>query len=119
MQPTWQQKGKRVLIDHRTYNVRPGTMQKHLKLYEEHGFAVQKRHLGEPLAYMTTETGADVNCYIHIWVYEDAADRARKRAALQKDPEWHRYLEMSGAAGYLIRQENRLMTPVAFAPVKR
>ncbi|MFC3127285.1 NIPSNAP family protein [Pseudoroseomonas globiformis] len=104
-----------MLIDHRTYICRPGTIRKHLALYEEHGWAVQRRHLGEPVAYLTTETG-DVNCYVHIWAYADAADRATKRAALQADPGWQRYLEISAQAGYLISQRNSLMVPAAFAP---
>ncbi|MCI0755688.1 NIPSNAP family protein [Teichococcus vastitatis] len=107
-----------LLIDHRTYTVKPGTLKKHMALYAEHGFEVQKRHLGEPLAYLLTETG-DVNSYVHIWAYESAADRAQKRAALQADPAWSAYLEKSAAAGYLIRQENKLMLPVPFAPIKR
>lgn len=56
-----------MLYDVRTYTCRPGTLKKHLALYAEHGFAIQKRHLGTPLAYMQTETG-DVNSYMHIWV---------------------------------------------------
>ena len=107
-----------MLVDHRTYTVRPGTIRKQLALYEKHGLAPQKRHFGEPLAYLVTETG-DVNTYVHIWVYEDAADRARKRAALMADPEWLAYLEMNAEAGFLLKQENKLMTDVAFAPIKR
>jgi hypothetical protein len=49
-----------------------------------------------------------------VWVYEDAADRAEKGAALQADPAWTNYLEMSAEAGYLIRQENRILQQVAF-----
>ena len=52
-----------------------------MALYEKYGWAVQKRHFGEPLAWIVAETG-DVNSYVHIWVYEDAADRNRKRAAM-------------------------------------
>lgn len=107
-----------MLVDHRTYTVRPGTLRKQLSLYEKHGFAPQKRHFGEPLAYLATETG-DVNTYVHIWVYEDAADRARKRASLMADPEWLAYLEMNAEAGFLLKQENKLMTDVAFAPIRR
>jgi hypothetical protein len=107
-----------MLLDHRTYTCRAGTIRKHLAIYEQSGLAVQKRHLGEPLAYLLTETG-DVNSYVHIWVYEDAADRARKRAAMQADPEWQAYLEKSGEAGYLLKQENKLMTPASFAPLQR
>ena len=74
-----------MLIDHRTYTVRAGALRKQLALYEKHGLAHQKRHFGEPLAWLVSETG-DVNSYVHIWVYEDAEDRNRKRAALFKDP---------------------------------
>jgi hypothetical protein len=104
-----------MLLDHRTYFCRPGTLKKHLALYEQQGWPVQTRHLGMPFAYLTTETG-DVNSFVHIWMYEDAADRARRRAAMQADPDWIAYQEKSGEAGYLIRQENKLMIPAPFAP---
>ena len=102
-----------MLYDLRTYTCTPGKIKKHLALYAEHGFDVQRRHLGEPVVYLQTETG-DVNSYVHIWAYDDAADRARKRAALQADPEWAKYLVLSADAGYLQSQTNRLMTPVPF-----
>ena len=102
-----------MLYDVRTYTCRPGTLKKHLALYAEHGFAIQKRHLGTPLAYLQTETG-DVNSYMHIWVYEDATDRAAKRAAMQKDPDWIAYGVKSAEGGYLMSQTNVLMTEVPF-----
>ncbi len=107
-----------MLIDHRTYTLRPGTMGKAMALYEEFGMKAQKRHLGEPLAYLITESG-ELNTYVHIWVYKDAADRAAKRAAMQADPEWQLFLQKTGEAGYLIKQENKLMTPAPFAPINR
>ncbi|MCA0942847.1 NIPSNAP family protein [Salipiger pacificus] len=102
-----------MLYDHRTYTCRPGTIRKHLALYGEHGFDVQRRHLGEPAVYAAVETG-DVNSYVHIWVYADAADRAARRAALAADPEWQAYLGKSAEAGYLVSQVNQLMAPVPF-----
>lgn len=107
-----------MLIDHRTYTLRPGTLRKQVELYEQYGLVPQKRHFGEPLAWLVAETG-DVNSYVHIWVYDDFADRAKKCAALFKDPEWLVYIEKTGAAGYLLKQESKLMTPAHFAPVKR
>lgn len=107
-----------MLIDHRTYTVRPGTLPLQLKLYEEHGMAAQKRHLGEPLAYLITESG-ELNTFVHIWVYQDAADRTARRAAMAADPEWQAYLKKNAEAGYLIKQENKLMTPAPFAPIRR
>ncbi len=72
-----------MLVDHRTYTVKPGTMAKQMALYQEFGLVPQKRHLGEPLAYLITESG-EVNTFVHIWVYKDAADRATKRAAMSR-----------------------------------
>lgn len=107
-----------MLIDHRTYTVKPGTMAKQMAIYQEYGFNVQKRHLGEPLAYLITESG-EVNTFVHIWAYKDAADRAARRAAMQADPEWQVYLQKTAEAGYLIGQRNNLMAPAPFAPINR
>jgi len=106
-----------MLLDHRTYTVKPGSMAKQLKIYEDLGKAAQIRHLGQPLAYLVAESG-ELNTYVHIWVYEDAGDRAKKRAAMQADPDWIAYLAATAEAGYLIKQENKLMTPVPFYPIK-
>jgi hypothetical protein len=102
-----------MLYDVRTYTVRAGTMKAHLDLYREKGWAAQTRNLGQPFAYFVTETGP-LNTYIHIWAYKDAADRATRRAAMQADPDWIAYLAESAKAGYLIGQENRLMTEAPF-----
>lgn len=102
-----------MLYDVRTYTCRPGTIKKHLALYAEHGFPTQSRHLGQPLAYLQTESG-NINSYLHIWVYESAADRDAKRKALAADPAWGEYLKLSADAGYLVSQENKLMTATPF-----
>jgi len=104
-----------MIFDHRTYVCRPGTIRAQLALYEEHGWAPQRRHLGDPVLYAVTETG-DVNSYVHIWAYADAADRATKRAAMTADPEWQAYLKKSAEAGYLVQQTNKILTPVGFFP---
>src|SRR5450432_590202 len=88
-----------MLVDQRTYTVKPGTMAKQMALYQEFGFKPQTRHLGEPLAYLITESG-EVNTFVHLWVYQDAADRAARRAAMSADPEWQVYLQKTGEAGY-------------------
>jgi hypothetical protein len=97
-----------MLVDHRTYTVRPGTLALQLALYERYGFEPQRRHLGDPVAYLVTESG-DPNSYVHLWVYRDAADRVRRREALQADPAWSAYAEKAYAAGYIVKQETKLM----------
>jgi len=107
-----------MLLDVRTYTCKPGTIKKHLALYERMGKAPQTKHLGQPFAYLVTETG-NPNQYLHIWAYENAADRERRRAAMQADPDWIAYLEESAKLGALEAQQNRLMKPVDFFPIKR
>ena len=107
-----------MLLDVRTYVCRPGTIKKHLALYEKMGKTPQTRHLGQPFAYLVTETG-NPNQYLHIWQYENAADREKRRAAMQADPEWQAYLEESTKLGALDTQQNALMRPVEFFPLKK
>jgi len=102
-----------MLFDVRTYTCRPGMVKAHLALYETDGYPIQSRHLGKPLLYGITETGS-LNSYIHIWVYASPQDRAERRVALQKDPEWIAYLKRSSEAGYVVSQENRLVVPAPF-----
>jgi NIPSNAP len=107
-----------VLIDHRYYRIKPGRVQAHLDLYEQAGFKAQSRHLGQPFAYLYTESG-DVNTLVHMWLYDNVADRAGRRAAMAADPEWQNYLRLLVESGYLESQQNNLMLPANFAPIKR
>ncbi|MBT3360065.1 MAG: NIPSNAP family protein [Rhodospirillales bacterium] len=107
-----------MLLDVRTYTCRPGMIKKQIALYNEFGREPQTRNVGQPLAFLTTETG-NPNEYIHIWVYEDAADRAKKRASMMADPDWLAYLVKSNELGALEAQNNKLMTPVDFFPLPK
>ena len=107
-----------MLLDVRTYRVKAGMMQAQFNLYQRYGKAPQIKYLGQPLAFMKTETG-NPNEYLHIWVYEDAGDRERKRTALAADPDWQVYCQKSAELGVLEEQTNRLMTPVDFFGITR
>jgi hypothetical protein len=67
---------------------------------------------------MYAETG-DVNTIVHQWAYEDAADRAKRRAAMLADPELRNYLGKLNESGYLLEQKTSLMIPAKFSPIKR
>jgi len=105
-----------MLLDLRTYRCKPGTINKHLELYEKYGKEPQFRCLGEPLCYLRTETG-DPNEYVHIWVYENAGDREAKRAKMWSDPAWLDYVRRSAELGALEAQSNKLMNPASFCPL--
>ena len=105
-----------MLIDHRTYRVRPLTLHKQLALFNEHGYPILKKYVGEPLGIFLPIDG-DINSYIHIWVFESFADRAHRRALMEKDPAWPAFLQRSADAGYRVSQESRLMMPSELAQV--
>ena len=99
-----------MLLDHRTYVIKPGKMQAHIALYRQYGNRAQEKHLGKPLAYLICESG-EINTVVHVWAYQDATDRTLRRAALQADPEWQDYLKRMAEAGDLLSQKNSLMVP--------
>ena len=107
-----------MIVDVRKYRIKAGCMAAHLAIYEKHGLKPQTRHLGQPLAYLYTESG-EINTIVHMWAFEDATDRMHKRAAMQADPEWQAFLKISAEAGNLLRQENRIMTPAPFFQLQR
>src|SRR3546814_21176906 len=103
-----------MLLDIRTYRVKPGRLKAHFEVYEKYGKPAQTRHLGQPLVYLRTETG-DPNAYVHIWVYEKAADREKTRAELQADPGWQEYQQRPVELGALGPQPHSLIQPVTFS----
>lgn len=107
-----------MLVDHRTYRIKPGMTAAYLDIYEKYGLAAQSRHLGAPIAYMFAESG-EMNTVVHQWAYEDAADRAQRRAAMMQDPEWRTYLQKLVESGNLVDQKTSLMIPAKFCPIRR
>lgn len=107
-----------MIFDLRVYTCKPNSVPLQLALYEKHGKATQEKHLGKPVLYGITETGR-INTYVHVWAYEDAADRARRRAAMQADPDWQAFMKMSAEAGHLLAQENQILTAAPFFQLSR
>jgi hypothetical protein len=107
-----------LLVDHRTYRIKPGHMNTHLAIYEEFGLKAQWKHLGEPHAYMFAESGA-MNSLVHQWVYEAAAARAKRRAGMMADPDWQSYLKKLNESGLLVEQATSLMVPAKFMKMKK
>ena len=107
-----------MLLDVRTYTCKPGTIKKHLALYEKFGKTPQVRNLGIPVLFAFVETG-NPNEYMHIWQYKNAGDREERRAKLWQDPEYYNMqVEQGkrGELGALESQQNKLMKPVDFFP---
>ena len=90
-----------------------GLLRDFLSLYATEGRAVQIEHLGACHGYYTTEVG-ELNQVVHLWAYEDMADREARRNALEADPRWLAYRRKASAAGHVIRQSNALLKQVDF-----
>lgn len=103
-----------MIVEMRTYAVPVGLLDEFLSLYAAAGYTVQAKHLGEPLGYYTTEVG-ELGQVVHLWQYEDMADRQKRRTALMCDPEWLAYRSDAGGRGHVKHQANCILKQVDFA----
>ena len=104
-----------MIVDMRTYTVRPGQLAAYVKLYQEHGWPLQQKYLGTCLGWYTVAEGT-LNTVVHMWRYDSQGDREQRRAAMAQDPAWKEFLRLTAEAGLLMKQENTFLTPTAFSP---
>jgi hypothetical protein len=104
-----------VIVEERIYTIKVGKLKPLLDLYAAEGMPVQTRILPRMIGYFTTEIGP-LSTIVHMWAYENLAERDAKRAELQADPDWQNYLKKS--AEFIERQENRILVPTAFSPLR-
>ena len=101
-----------MIIDHRTYNVIPGKINDFLSIYQNQGWPLQQKYLGDCSGWYVSMDIGELNQVIHLWAYKDLADRAERRAKLNADADWHKYL---GAAMPLLqRMDNKIVSPAPF-----
>ena len=103
-----------MIYEMRTYRMKVGSVPAYLKLVEEEGIAVQRGHLGRLVGYFSSEIGS-LNEIVHVWAYEDLADRAARRARLAADPRWQEFLPKIQAL--IETMENKILVPAAFSPL--
>jgi hypothetical protein len=98
----------------RTYRLKNGAIPAYLKVVEEEGIAIQKKHLGELVGYFFSEIGP-INEIVHIWGFLSLDDREARRGRLMADPEWQAFLPK--IRDLIEVAENKIMKPAAFSPV--
>lgn len=104
-----------MIVEMRTYTLKPGTLAEYLKLYEEKGLRVHGEILGTLIGYFTTEIG-NINEVVHLWGYASFEDRQLRRARLAANEEWRAFLE--AALPYFEKQENKLLHGASFSPIR-
>ncbi len=105
-----------MIIDHRTYTLKPGTLPLYVKAYVDEGHAIQIMHLGTPLGWYVSHDIGQLNQIVHLWQYDDLADRERRRAAMMADPAWLAYL--AKVVSYMDHQENKILRSPAGVQMK-
>ena len=105
-----------MIVDLRTYTMVPGRLAAFLELYEKEGLPTQIKHLGKPIGYFVTEVGT-LNQVVSLWGFASHADREKRRAAMEADPDWIAYRKKSAATGNVQHQENKLLKSTSFSPL--
>jgi len=104
-----------LIVEERIYTLEVGKVPEYLRLYEQEGFAIQTPILGNLIGYFSSEIG-DLNLIVHMWGYESFEERTRRRAELMADPGWQAYV--AKVRPLVLRQENRLLIPAPFSPIR-
>ncbi len=104
-----------MIVEERIYRIRAGRMAQYLQLVKEEGLAIQQPILGNLIGYFTTEIGP-LNHVVHLWGYDDLADRARRRKQLADDPRWQAFTPRLTET--IESLENRILAPTAFSPLR-
>jgi len=94
----------------RMYTYAPGDLPKVLEAW---GKAVPEREKLSPLAACWTSELGGLNKFVHVWAYKSLDERTRIREESRKGGNWP---PQSGVRP--IRQENKLLIPAAFSPVR-
>jgi hypothetical protein len=97
-----------VIFEIRTYRLKPGSLAEAEKRFGE-AYEIRKKH-SELAAFWHTEIGP-LNEIVHVWPYQDLAERSRVRAAAAKEPGWPPKL-----AEFVVDMQSEVLTPLAFSP---
>ncbi len=104
-----------MIVDHRTYAVKPGKLNEYLKLYETEAYPLQLKYLGHNLGWYVSNDIGPLSQVVHLWAYESLADRDARRTAMANDPAWGVFLEK--AMPLLDRMDNKILRPAPFFKV--
>ncbi len=104
-----------MILEHRTYTFRPGTVEGWMEKYRTDGLPVQKRHLNRFVGLYVSEIGC-LHTIVLMWAYSSLADREARRAAMYADPDWQKFISEIWALDAIQKQEVMIMNPAPYSP---
>lgn len=97
----------------RTYTAAPGKMSEIVRLYNAEGWAAISKHPPKLVGYFTGDIGA-LNQLIHLWKFDDDADRRAFWAGVYADDA---FMAFAGKLRPMLQsQENKLMLSAPWGP---
>ncbi|MGE0226762.1 MAG: NIPSNAP family protein, partial [Acetobacteraceae bacterium] len=96
----------------RAYTLAPGAIPEMIRRWEA---KIEERVKLSPLVGAWYSEFGALNRWIHIWAYKDAAERQRIRADAVARGLWP---PGGAASGIVIKQENTLVMPSSFSPIR-
>lgn len=102
-----------MIVEQRTYTLIAGGVPQYMKFYEEEGFAIQGPVLGNLVGWYFSEFGA-LNQIVHMWGYDNYAERERRRAELGRSADWRKFL--TKIRPLILKQENKILSPAPWSP---
>ena len=97
----------------RTYHVTVGKMAEAVKLYSTEGWPALEKHPARLVGYFTGDVGA-LNQLVHLWKFEDDADRRAFWAGVMADQDFLAFV--AKLRPLLQSQNNQLMTAAPWGP---
>lgn len=97
----------------RTYQVTVGKMAEVVRLYAQEGWPALQKHPDRLLGYFTGDVGA-LNQLVHLWKFEDEADRRQFWSAVMADPDFQAFVAQ--LRPLLQSQHNQLMLAAPWGP---
>ena len=101
------------IYEQRTYTVIVGKMADVVALYKAEGWQAVSKHPPKLVGYFTGDIGA-INQLVHLWKFDDDADRRAFWAAVFADPGFMAFARQ--LRPLLATQENKLLLAAPWGP---
>jgi hypothetical protein len=105
-----------MIVEQRTYTLKPLRTRDFLELYERAALPLQKKYLGHLVGFFVSELGP-LNQVVHLWAFDSLAERERRRREMEADPLWPAYVDALRGLDVIVQQETKMLRSVSFSPV--
>ena len=96
-----------MIIDHRTYAIKPGKLNDYLDVYQTEGWPLQLKYLGHCVGWYVSDDIGPLSQVVHLWAFRSLADREERRDRMAADPAWPVFVEREAPLVYSM--ENKIL----------